>query len=301
MDNKEENRTIFIFRRKLFFLVVFFILFNFGHLVSRAENNVVEYLQGYAVDMDLDGLTDEGEKQIFKTDPVKSDTDEDGYYDGVEILGGTDPLDSKSTINPKKADGVDLEPSWAWYATRATAIIAFFLLYVVIFLGLTVRLPLLNRIFSPLTSLKVHAWLSVQSLIFASAHGIFLMFDKFLKFTLVDVFVPFASSFETNLVGLGTISFYIMILLILTSYFRKLMSHRIWRISHFLNVILYIIIIIHALYLGTDLKSGIGRNIFIWSNFGLVFLFVLNIIYRLGVFVRRKIVAKTTNDVTQIQ
>ncbi|EKE11818.1 MAG: hypothetical protein ACD_15C00021G0001 [uncultured bacterium] len=276
----------------LVFSVSAFVMSAVSIVVFAQSQEAVEYPAGYAVDMDLDGLTDEGENKLYKTDPENPDTDGDGYFDGVEVVNGTDPLDANSVINPEKIDDAGTELSWAWYFARATALVSFFLLYVVIFLGLTVRLPILNKIFSPLMSLRVHAWLSVQALIFATAHGIFLMFDKFLKFTLADVFIPFASVFETDLVALGTIGFYIMVLLILTSYFRNLISHKIWRISHFLNVVLYVIVIIHAIKLGTDLKNpGIGRNIFIWSNAALAFLFLLNLSYQLFVVIRRKISA----------
>lgn len=43
-------------------------------------------------DSDFDGLTDEIEINQYKTDPTKSDTDGDGYWDGLEIITGYNPL-----------------------------------------------------------------------------------------------------------------------------------------------------------------------------------------------------------------
>lgn len=43
-------------------------------------------------DSDLDGLLDGDEYYIYGTDPAKTDTDEDGYSDGLEIALGLDPL-----------------------------------------------------------------------------------------------------------------------------------------------------------------------------------------------------------------
>jgi hypothetical protein len=45
------------------------------------------------VDTDNDLLSDEDEL-IYRTDPLKADTDEDGYIDGVEINKSWDPLSS---------------------------------------------------------------------------------------------------------------------------------------------------------------------------------------------------------------
>jgi len=43
-------------------------------------------------DSDLDNLTDGQEARIYHTDPIKSDTDGDGFSDGEEVRWGTDPL-----------------------------------------------------------------------------------------------------------------------------------------------------------------------------------------------------------------
>lgn len=45
------------------------------------------------IDSDRDGVSDYDEDNIYKTDANNPDTDDDGYSDGSEILGGYDPLD----------------------------------------------------------------------------------------------------------------------------------------------------------------------------------------------------------------
>jgi len=45
-----------------------------------------------STDQDEDGISDFDEVRIYGTDPNNSDTDGDGYPDGVEIDGGFDPL-----------------------------------------------------------------------------------------------------------------------------------------------------------------------------------------------------------------
>lgn len=44
------------------------------------------------LDSDSDGLTDYEERDIYKTDPNKNDTDGDGFSDGIEIRNGYNPL-----------------------------------------------------------------------------------------------------------------------------------------------------------------------------------------------------------------
>jgi hypothetical protein len=45
------------------------------------------------VDSDRDGINDNAEVNIYKTNPLKDDTDGDGYLDGNEIINNYDPLD----------------------------------------------------------------------------------------------------------------------------------------------------------------------------------------------------------------
>lgn len=245
----------------------------------------MDYGNNLVLDNDLDGLTDEGEKQIYKTDPNLPDTDSDGFLDGVEVLGNTNPLDS---INPSAVQNITVreyfedEPEkWSWYLTRAGGLIAFLLLYLAIFFGIAIRFPGLKKIFKPIDSLNFHGWISVQALIFVLIHGLVLLTDEYLDFSLKDVLVPFASTYNPEMITLGVLGMYSMIAIILTSYFRKHISYRVWRVTHFLNIALYGVAFFHAYYLGTDLKAGIVREIFIGMNILLLGLMLASLLLKL--------------------
>lgn len=57
-----------------------------------------------AIDTDQDGLTDEEETGVYYTDPNQTDTDGDGYSDGVEVRNGFSPL-----VQYKKMHQVDTD------------------------------------------------------------------------------------------------------------------------------------------------------------------------------------------------
>jgi len=177
---------------------------------------------------------------------------------------------------------------YAWYITRSSALVAFFLLYSSIFLGLAIQTPFFRKIINPAHSFRIHCWISLQALVFAAIHGITLLFDDTISFRLEDIFIPFASPFSPNLVALGIVGFYAMIILTVTSYFKEYISHRLWRITHSLNIILYLAILVHALFLGTDMKITIVRNAFILFNVFLTLFMLYNLIWRSANYFKNK-------------
>lgn len=64
---------------------------NPGSTRQDKESLVVEN-----IDSDSDGLTDTEEERIYHTDPLKPDTDGDGYRDGDEVKTGHDPLTNEN-------------------------------------------------------------------------------------------------------------------------------------------------------------------------------------------------------------
>lgn len=175
----------------------------------------------------------------------------------------------------------DIQVPWDWYMVRASALIGFLLLYISIFAGTVSCLPGIRKYFLRLRSLNFHCWISLQALIFTLLHAVALLFHKFISFSWEDILIPFHSSFEPGLIALGIIGLYLMVLLVVTSYGRKFIPAKLWRAIHFLNLILYFLVIIHALYLGTDLKEGMLREIFIWANVVLILLLVFNLANRI--------------------
>ncbi|MDO8529176.1 MAG: ferric reductase-like transmembrane domain-containing protein [bacterium] len=255
--------------------------------VVKAEGGKVDYKGEVIIDSDLDGLTDEGEKQIYHTDPNNPDSDGDGIFDGTEVLNGTDPLDSASpaavqtiTQTIKQQQG---ETPWTWYIVRASGLVGFIILYALIFLGLAARIPVLKKIV-PSNSLEIHCWLSIQAFTFIMIHGLAVPFDKFMQsqnVTFASVLIPFASPYHPALMALGIIGAYIMLVLMLTSYFKRLIPYRFWRTIHYLSIALYVFAVIHSFLLGTDFKNNWVWSIFFVANGVLVILIFANIFFKM--------------------
>jgi predicted ferric reductase len=177
---------------------------------------------------------------------------------------------------------------WAWYFVRASGLVGFMLLYLSIFLGLSLRIPFLRKIISPIYSVALHCWISLYAMLFALLHGVFMIFDQTYHFTLTDVFLPFVSSYRPGLVAMGIFGLYLMAILGVTSFGKRFISQKLWRIIHFSNILLYVFVLIHAVGLGTDLKNPVFFDIFIWANAFLIFIMLYNLELRIASVLKRK-------------
>lgn len=229
-------------------------------------------------DTDLDGLTDESEVSIYHTDPTIFDTDGDGVGDGQEVLDKTDPLDRASSRVVELAamdEGLVSDPTkYAWSVGRAAGVLSFILLTIVVVHGLIISSRAFFRVYAPPVALEVHRFLSWMALVVVGIHVGALTFDQYFKLTWFEAFVPFSLSrpfhtmlgFDTGLAAsLGSVAFYLILILILTSEFRSKMPQKIWRAIHYTSFAAYGLFVAHGYMSGTDSKEGWMRGIYIGS------------------------------------
>lgn len=167
-------------------------------------------------------------------------------------------------------------PKAYWYLSRASAIVAFVLLWMSIVLGLT----LTNRTAriwpgGPVV-FDLHQHTSLLALIVAFFHGLILMGDRYIAVTLTTVLTPFASAdYRPFWVGLGQIGFYLLGIVGLSFYARRWMGARLWRVVHYLSFGVFILALIHGIVSGTD-TSSVGVAAMYWIATGSVVFLTLH-------------------------
>lgn len=202
-------------------------------------------------DSDFDGLTDQGEAQIYKTDPQKFDTDGDGVSDGAEILLGSDPI-TKNTFSPVISQVEKKPVPWVWYTIRATGLTAYALMFIVIVFGIGIYTKFIFRILKSETVFVLHKLLSVYAWIFVTIHILALFFDEYLGFSFTEIFIPFLSHFKNVPVGLGILAFYGFLVIIISSLFFRLKHRRAWRLLHYITYPTFFLVMVHGIKTGSD-------------------------------------------------
>lgn len=229
-------------------------------------------------DSDLDGLTEQGELRIFQTNPNNADTDGDGYSDGVEVMIGSDPNDARDPATGLSSAQPQPAPvPWPWYINRATGIASYLLLFLMIAIGITITTGVLFKVLQPTTAWELHRAIGLSLLVSVVVHVGSLLFDQFMKLGFLDVLVPFATHYRPVLVGLGILGFYLLLLILWTSIFSIVRHPVFWRTIHPVSFIMFTLIFLHALLLGTDAKRPWVVSMY-WATAAMV---VLLVAYRL--------------------
>ena len=88
-------------------------------------------------------------------------------------------------------------------------------------------------------------------------HPVLLVLDKSSKFTFVDVLMPINAPFEKFYVAFGTISLYLLLLVVISSQkkMKQLMGLRTWKYLHFVSYLTAILFTVHGIMLDPELKS----------------------------------------------
>ncbi len=167
-----------------------------------------------------------------------------------------------------------------WYVTRASGIIGFLLLWLSTAWGLAVPSKLLDPLLQRTFTFDFHQYLSLFSVGFIFVHVIVLMLDQYLPFSLVQITVPFTSSYRPLWVGLGVISLYLILLVTVTFYLRKHIGMAAFRAIHILSLLGYLGGLVHGLFAGTDSPLPAVQWMYIISFLSIVFLTVYWLIMR---------------------
>ena len=142
-----------------------------------------------------------------------------------------------------------------WNLTRASANIATVLILLTILWGVLLSTRILKPNDRPSWLRDLHTWMGGLALAFTVIHMVTLIADSYITFDLIDVLVPFASSWKPIPVTLGILGFYILAAVQITSLFIKKLDRKTWHRIHMLSYVQFIIVIAHTLSAGSDVGT----------------------------------------------
>src|SRR6266496_1442693 len=192
---------------------------------------------------------------------------------GATVGGSTFAQKAQSLL------GLNSVQIW-WYVTRASGLTGYFLIWLSMVWGFAIPSRIIQSILENTFTYDFHEHLSLVGLGFIVLHVIVLLFDKYLPFNIIQILIPFTDTYRPIWVGLGIISFYILLLVTFTLYLRQKIGSKAFRSIHILSLVSYLGTTLHGLFAGTDSALPITMWLYMGTFLVVVFLTIYWLIMR---------------------
>jgi sulfoxide reductase heme-binding subunit YedZ len=143
-----------------------------------------------------------------------------------------------------------------WFIARGSGIVSIILLTAVTVLGLMSVVRWGRPSWPRFLTADLHSNLALMSVVFVSIHVISAIIDPFTNLGITAATIPFASSYRPVWVGLGVISVYLFLAMIVTSLVRDRIGQRTWRLVHYAAYLGWPLAVLHGIGAGSDLGAS---------------------------------------------
>lgn len=169
------------------------------------------------------------------------------------------------------------QDSLPWYATRFLGFLAYGALAVSVIYGLLLSTGILDAISHRVVSFTLHQDLSAAAIGLTALHGAVLALDTFVPQTVRQLIVPFAGPYRPEWVGIGQVTFYLMIVVYASFSVRRRIGQRAWRLVHYMTLLVFAGATAHGLMSGTDTPAAWAMGAYTIATIAAVFLLIYRI------------------------
>ncbi|MFT8871558.1 MAG: hypothetical protein ABF868_04610 [Sporolactobacillus sp.] len=140
-----------------------------------------------------------------------------------------------------------------WLIVRVLGILAYLLLFFGLCLGIILAMPVwrhhsqMRRLFGCL-----HIYANTSGVVIACIHPLLSLGDPVNAFTWQQIFIPFTAPGQSFFYGLGTLSLYGFLFILITTDLRRHFSTTAWHRFHLLSYLFYLTALAHGMFGGTD-------------------------------------------------
>jgi predicted ferric reductase len=167
-----------------------------------------------------------------------------------------------------------------WYLTRTSAMAAYAVLTVLVALGLlrsTARIS--GERLSWIVD-EVHQYLGTIFGVLVGLHLLTLFYDPFISFTATNFILPLNEPYRPLAVGLGVVALWTVVVILASSWMRRHIPYRFWRILHYLGFVAFALVTLHGLFAGTDTSALWMRALYGGSAAAIGFLVLMRLLIR---------------------
>ena len=166
----------------------------------------------------------------------------------------------------------------AWFISRGAGIASYLLIAGSMMYGLMITTKTATGAVPAPVTFSMHEFISWLGLVLGLAHAVVLMWDGYIKYTPVNILVPFNSEYRPVWVGIGQIAFYMCAIVVASFYAKKLIGHKIWRLIHYVSFLSYLMVTVHSIQAGSDTNTSSMQIMYIGSLAVILFLTIMRIL-----------------------
>ena len=102
---------------------------------------------------------------------------------------------------------------------------------------------------------KIHNWTGYVALTLSVLHVVLLLASREANFRIIDVLYPMVGPKQPVINTLGAAALYLLIVVVVTSYYRAAIGHDRWRIIHYGTYLTATLFLIHGIWSDPSLKD----------------------------------------------
>jgi len=144
-----------------------------------------------------------------------------------------------------------------WLIIRGSGLVAFWLLSLSAIWGLLLANKIKMKFLKAKALTYAHESLAIGSVLATIIHMVALYVDDFVEFGAADILVPGSSNWEPAAVAFGIVGFYVLVIVTVSFYIKKMIGQKIWRAVHFLSFGSFASVLAHGVMAGTDTSHPI--------------------------------------------
>ncbi len=157
----------------------------------------------------------------------------------------------------------------SWHLVRSSGIVAYVLLLASTVWGLFISAQFVKDWSPGPVSLTVHSTISWLALLLGLVHALLLLLDDYFVYTLGDLFIPFTGPYRPEVVGLGTLAFWLIVIVTLSFPLKRRLGHKTWKRLHYVSYAAFGMVSLHGVFAGTE-GSNTGFRLLVGGGLLLV-------------------------------
>src|SRR2546421_3398091 len=145
-----------------------------------------------------------------------------------------------------------------WVLARVAGLASYGALAIALVTGIALRTAVFDWLGSNRAVRSLHEYTTVLWIPLAALHLGCLLLDTTARVGLVDLVVPFHSSYGTLAIGVGAFSVDVLAVVTVTAYLKRRVRKEVWLWGHRLAYAAFALIFLHAVLRGTDFNDPGG-------------------------------------------